>query len=118
MTVPIEVAVEDGVQTIRLNRPEKKNAITSAMYAAMADAIKAGWADDTVRATLFLGTPGAFSSGNDIADFMQVAMSGERGSMAVFDFLEAIIMSQKPLVAGVDGLAIGVGVTMLMHCDY
>ncbi|MCB1416721.1 MAG: crotonase/enoyl-CoA hydratase family protein [Nitratireductor sp.] len=118
MTTPIEVAVENGVQTIRLNRPEKKNAITSAMYAAMAEAIKAGWADDAVRATLFLGTPGAFSSGNDIADFMQVAMSGERGSMAVFDFLEAIIMSQKPLVAGVDGLAIGVGVTMLMHCDY
>ena len=118
MTTPIEVAVENGVQTIRLNRPEKKNAITSAMYATMADAIKAGWADDAVRATLFLGTPGAFSSGNDIADFMQVAMSGERGSMAVFDFLEAIIMSQKPLVAGVDGLAIGVGVTMLMHCDY
>lgn len=118
MTTPIEVTVENGVQTIRLNRPEKKNAITSAMYAAMADAIKAGWVDDTVRATLFLGTPGAFSSGNDIADFMQVAMSGERGSMAVFDFLEAIIMSEKPLVAGVDGLAIGVGVTMLMHCDY
>ena len=58
MTTPIEVAVENGVQTIRLNRPEKKNAITSAMYAAMAEAIKAGWADDAVRATLFLGTPG------------------------------------------------------------
>ena len=123
MTAPIEVAIENGVQTVRLNRPEKKNAITSAMYAAMADAIKAGWADGNVRATLFLGTPGAFSSGNDIVDFMQVAQlgsegSGERGSMPVFDFLEAIIMSQKPLVAGVDGLAIGVGVTMLMHCDY
>lgn len=118
MSDAIEVTVESGVQAIRLNRPEKKNAITSAMYAAMADAIKTGWSDDGVKATLFLGTPGAFSSGNDIADFMQVAMSGERGSMAVFDFLEAIIMSQKPLVAGVDGLAIGVGVTMLMHCDH
>ena len=73
---------------------------------------------DDVNAILILGTPGAFSSGNDIADFMQIAMSGERSSMAVFDFLERIIMAPKPLVAGVDGLAIGVGTTMLLHCDY
>jgi enoyl-CoA hydratase/carnithine racemase len=118
MTNPIEVSVETGVQTIRMNRPEKKNAITAAMYRDMAVAIKAGWADDNVKATLFLGTPGAFSAGNDIADFMKVAMSGERDSMDVFDFLEAVIMSEKPLLAGVDGLAIGVGTTMLMHCDY
>jgi len=118
MTNPIEVSIDAGVQSIRMNRPEKKNAITAAMYRDMASAIKAGWADDDVRATLFLGTPGAFSAGNDIADFMKVAMSGERDSMDVFDFLEAIIMSEKPLLAGVDGLAIGVGTTMLMHCDY
>lgn len=114
----IDVSRDGAVQIIRLNRPEKKNAITAAMYAAMADAIKAGWEDEAIRASLFLGVPGSFTSGNDIADFMQIAMSGERSSMAVFDFLEAIIMSRKPLVAGVDGLAIGVGATMLMHCDH
>ena len=118
MTSPIEVSVADSVQTIRLNRPDKKNAITGAMYGEMAAAIKSGWSDANIRATLFLGVRGAFSSGNDIADFMQIAMTGKRGSMDVFDFLEAIIMSEKPLVAGVDGLAIGVGTTMLMHCDY
>lgn len=114
----VEVAVHEGVQTIRMNRPDKKNAITAAMYRAMADAVNSGRDDANVRATLFLGTPGAFSAGNDIADFMKIAMSGERDSMDVFDFLEAIIMSEKPLIAGVDGLAIGVGTTMLMHCDY
>lgn len=118
MTSPIEVGVEGGVQTIRMNRPDKKNAITAAMYRDMAAAVNAAKADDSIRVSLFLGVPGAFSAGNDIADFMKIAMSGERDSMDVFDFLEAIIMSEKPLVAGVDGLAIGVGTTMLMHCDY
>ncbi len=118
MTNPIEVSVANGVQTIRMNRPDKKNAITAAMYRDMAAAVISAKTDDDVRATVFLGTPGAFSAGNDIADFMKVAMTGERSSMDVFDFLEAIIMSEKPLLAGVDGLAIGVGTTMLMHCDY
>jgi enoyl-CoA hydratase/carnithine racemase len=101
-----------------MNRPEKKNAITGAMYKDMAAAVNAAKADSNIRTTLVLGVPGSFSAGNDIADFMQVAMTGKRGSMDVFDFLEAIIMSEKPLVAGVDGLAIGIGTTMLMHCDY
>lgn len=114
----ITVGTKDGVSTIRMNRADKKNAITASMYAAMAAAVKEGEADDSVRAILFLGVPGAFSAGNDIGDFMRIAMSGERDSMAVFDFLEAIITSAKPLVAGVDGLAIGVGTTMLMHCDH
>ncbi len=110
--------VADGVMTIRMNRPDKKNALTGDMYARMAAAIDQANSDDNVRAILILGTPGAFSAGNDIADFMAIAMSGKRDSMAVFDFLERIIMAEKPLVAGVDGLAIGIGTTMLMHCDY
>ena len=118
MSNDIETGIVDGVMTIRLNRAHKKNAITSDMYGQMAKALEHSRTHADVRACLLLGSPGIFTAGNDIADFMQVAMSGERGSMAVFDFLEAIIMSQKPLVAGVDGLAIGVGVTMLMHCDY
>lgn len=114
----IETSVAQGVLTVRMNRPEKKNALTADMYAGLAAALDAANGDDAVRAVLVLGVPGAFSAGNDIGDFLKVAMSGERDSMAVFDFLERIIMAPKPLVAGVDGLAIGVGVTMLMHCDH
>ncbi len=115
----IETSSTRGVQTIRFNRPEKKNAITANMYQAMADAIDIANNDEDVRCILFLGTKGAFSAGNDIADFAQIAMSGgERSSMAVFEFLERIIISRKPMVAGVDGLAIGVGTTMLLHCDH
>ena len=110
--------VDAGVMTIRMNRPDKKNAITGDMYARMATALDEGNASDDVRAIVFLGSPGAFSAGNDIADFAKVAMTGKRDSMSVFDFLERIIMAPKPLVAGVDGLAIGVGTTMLLHCDY
>lgn len=110
--------ISDGVMTIRMNRPDKKNAITGDMYARMAAALDVANETDEVKVALILGNPGAFSSGNDIGDFMKVAMSGHRESMAVFDFLERIIMAPKPLVAGVDGLAIGVGTTMLLHCDY
>lgn len=115
----IESSSSEGVKTIRFNRPQKKNAITAKMYQSMADAIDEANADDEVRCILFLGTTGAFSAGNDIADFAQIAMSGgERNSMAVFEFLQRIIISKKPMVAGVDGLAIGVGTTMLLHCDH
>ena len=85
-----------GVQAIRMNRPEKKNAITRAMYAAMATALRAGDADPAVRCQLILGVPGAFSAGNDIADFMAVAMGGEGGT-EVFDFLVALATAGKPL---------------------
>ncbi|MEC9342802.1 MAG: crotonase/enoyl-CoA hydratase family protein, partial [Pseudomonadota bacterium] len=114
----IEMAVDGGVLTVRINRPEKKNALTSAMYAGLAHALDKASAHRDIHVTLILGVPGAFSAGNDIADFLQVAMTGKRGSYAVFDFLERIIMARKPVVAGVDGLAIGVGTTMLMHCDH
>jgi len=118
MAGPIDVGAADGVLTMRMNRPDKKNAITSAMYAGMAEALDRAASDDAIRCTLILGVPGAFSAGNDIADFLAVATSGQRGSMAVFDFLERIIQAKKPIVAGVDGIAIGIGTTMLLHCDY
>ncbi len=111
-------SLDAGVMTIRMNRPDKKNAITGDMYAKMAASLDEANSNDDVRVILFLGTPGAFSAGNDIADFAKVAMTGKRDSMAVFDFLERIIMAPKPMVAGVDGLVIGVGTTMLLHCDY
>ncbi|MEZ5871855.1 MAG: crotonase/enoyl-CoA hydratase family protein [Nitratireductor sp.] len=118
MSDEIRVAIADGVLTVRINRPEKKNALTAAMYAGLAAALDQAAGDANIRCTLILGVPGAFSSGNDIGDFLKMAMSGQRESNAVFDFLERIIMAKKPVVAGVDGLAIGVGVTMLMHCDH
>jgi len=105
-----------GVQAIRMNRPEKKNAITRAMYAAMATALRAGDADPAVRCQLILGVPGAFSAGNDIADFMAVAMGGEGGT-EVFDFLVALATAGKPLVSAADGIAVGIGTTIHLHCD-
>ena len=105
-----------SVQIIRFNRPEKKNAITRAMYQAMTDALKA--ADDTpdIRVTAFLGTEGCFSAGNDMADFLAFAMGGSMGR-EVIDFLIALASAKKPVVSGVDGLAIGIGTTIHLHCD-
>jgi enoyl-CoA hydratase/carnithine racemase len=105
-----------GIQVIRLNRPEKKNAITRAMYAAMTDTLKSANEDSSIRATAFLGTEGAFSAGNDIADFLAASMGGSLGD-ELLDFLYALVNAEKPLVSGVDGLAIGIGTTLHMHCD-
>lgn len=116
MSEHIEISRDDAVQTIRMNRPDKKNAITRAMYAAMARALTDGDADDAVRVHLILGVPGAFSSGNDLADFMAVATGGEQGT-EVADFLQALATAQKPVVSGVDGIAVGIGTTINFHCD-
>ncbi|MEL7543847.1 MAG: crotonase/enoyl-CoA hydratase family protein [Pseudomonadota bacterium] len=112
----IECAREAGVQTIRFNRPEKKNAITSAMYDALADAIESGDASDDVAVHLFVGRDGSFTAGNDIGEFLTFASEGALGK-PVLRFLHALATARKPLVSAVDGLAIGVGATMLFHCD-
>ncbi len=116
MSEHIEVSRDGAVQTIRMNRPDKKNAITRAMYAAMAKALTQGDADESVRVHLILGVPGAFSSGNDLADFMAVATGGEHGT-EVYDFLMALATAGKPVVSGVDGIAVGIGTTINFHCD-
>ena len=105
-----------GVEVIRFNRPAKKNAITSAMYRKMADALTAASIDPDVKAVAFLGTEGCFSAGNDMNDFIAVAMGGAMGR-DVIDFLKALAGIDKPVVSGVDGLAIGVGTTIHLHCD-
>src|SRR5690606_3192767 len=115
MSEHIEVSRDGAVQTIRMNRPDKKNAITRAMYAAMAKALVEGDADEAVRVHLILGVPGAFSSGNDLADFMVVATGGEAGT-EVHDFLEALATAEKPVLSGVDGIAVGIGTTINLHC--
>jgi enoyl-CoA hydratase/carnithine racemase len=116
MTDHTEITRHGAVQAIRMNRPDKKNAITRAMYATMAAALGDGDADPALRVHLFLGVPGAFSSGNDLADFMAVAMGGE-GGMEVYDFLIGLARSQKPVLSAVDGIAVGIGTTINLHCD-
>ena len=112
----IKTATLDGVATIEIARPEKKNALTQAMYQAMADAIRAAQADGSVRAILLSGQPGIFTSGNDIEDFMQRPPQGE--DSPVFQFMKALLACDKPVVAAVTGAAIGIGTTMLLHCDF
>lgn len=110
-------SLEDGVLILRLDRPDKKNALTGAMYAGLADALESGDTDADVRCHLICGHPGAFTAGNDIADFLSHAQGGDLGDTPVIRFLKALTLNEKPIVAAVDGLAIGVGTTMLLHCD-
>lgn len=116
MSEHIAVTRRGALQVIRLDRPDKKNAITRAMYAAMAEALAAGDRDDAVRCHVILGRPGAFSAGNDLADFLAVASGGGEGE-EVYDFLKALALTEKPLVSGVDGIAVGIGTTLHLHCD-
>ena len=116
----IKSGIHNGVATIEIARPEKKNAITIDMYRAMADAILDAQLDPSVRALLITGQPGIFTSGNDIEDFLQ-RPPGAGGSAAadspVFQFMKALVGCDKPVVAAVTGAAIGIGTTMLLHCD-
>lgn len=116
MTEHVIVERRGAVQVIRMNRPDKKNALTRAMYAAMTEALTTGDGDPAVRVHVFLGVPGAFSSGNDINDFMAYATGGSLGQELV-DFLITLARSQKPMVSGVDGIAVGIGTTLNLHCD-
>ena len=115
----IKTATLNGVATIEIARPEKKNALTVAMYQAMADALLAAQADAAVRAVLITGQPGIFTAGNDIEDFMSrvPAASGDLLDSPVFKFMFALAGIDKPVVAAVTGAAIGIGTTMLLHCD-
>jgi enoyl-CoA hydratase/carnithine racemase len=114
----IRVADDGPVRTVRINRPDKRNALTSAMYDAMAWALEDAGASQAIRCVLFLGVPGAFSAGNDLQDFHRAASSGEGLDRPILRFLHALARAERPLVAGVQGVAVGVGTTMLLHCDY
>jgi enoyl-CoA hydratase/carnithine racemase len=105
-----------GVFVIRMNRPEKKNALTRAMYQTMANALDQASSDQTVRSVVILGTPGSFSSGNDLNDFMAIALDPAKAS-DVHRFILTLGAFDKPLLSGVDGLAIGIGTTLNLHCD-
>lgn len=104
-----------AVLHLRLNRPEKKNALTLEMYTALAAALHGAEEDPGVRAVLLSGAGDAFTGGNDLRDFLERPPTDE--SSPVLRFLNALVDSTRPLVAAVQGLAVGVGTTMLLHCD-
>ncbi len=112
----IVIDIVDGIQRLRLNRPEKKNALTGAMYDALSGALRAGDADRTIAAHLFVGSGGVFTAGNDITEFLGFAKNAALGE-PVIRFLQALATVDKPLLAAVDGPAIGIGTTLLFHCD-
>ncbi|SFN06279.1 enoyl-CoA hydratase [Variovorax sp. OV329] len=111
----ILVHTEAGVTTITFNRIEKKNSITAAMYAALADAVEQAAADNAVRTLLIQGDATIFSAGNDLGDFLNAPPSTENSP--VFRFMRALAGFPKPVVAAVCGPAVGIGTTMLFHCD-
>ncbi|WP_028225767.1 enoyl-CoA hydratase [Paraburkholderia ferrariae] len=106
---------DGGVMTITINRPERKNALTPPMYQTMVEALQEAHADTGVRAVLFRGHAEIFTAGNDIEDFLKTPPTGS--DSPVMRFLAGIAGATKPLVAAVAGPAIGVGTTLLLHCD-
>lgn len=107
----------DGVRLIRMNRPEKKNALTGAMYDALREALAAADTSDHIGAVVLAGLPGAFTAGNDLADFVATARGGSFLDMPALHFIRQLARTRTPLVAAVDGLAVGIGTTLTLHCD-
>ncbi|MDB5839258.1 MAG: Enoyl-CoA hydratase [Herminiimonas sp.] len=104
-----------GIFTIEFNRPDKKNAITAAMYQALADALNEAEGDPSVRAILIAGKPQIFTAGNDLEDFLKNPPKGTDSPVA--RFMAALSGASKPVVAAVSGAAVGIGTTLLLHCD-
>lgn len=115
MSEHIQVERETGLLTLRLNRPDKMNALTRAMYSHMAEVLAAAEQDASVRAVLICGDEHCFTSGNDVADFLQSPPMGM--DSPVFQFMRALFDFSKPVVAAVAGSAVGIGTTLLLHCD-
>jgi enoyl-CoA hydratase/carnithine racemase len=113
------VRIEDlpgGVRLMQLYRPEKKNALTGAMYDSMREALLSADASDAVGAVVFAGTPGIFTAGNDIADFAAGAARPFTDAPALH-FIRQLARTKTPMVAAVDGIAVGIGTTLTLHCD-
>ncbi|MCB1488984.1 MAG: enoyl-CoA hydratase/isomerase family protein [Bauldia sp.] len=117
MDEPISVDVVEGVQTIRIDRPEKSNAMTAEMFEMAADALALADHDTGIRVVLFTGMPGVFTAGQDIDDlrgYVDMAAFGD----SPLRFIKTLATLDKPMIAAVDGLAMGIGTTMLFHCDF
>lgn len=112
----VQTELSDGVLRIALNRPEKKNALTSAMYEALSEAVEQGEGDSAVRALLLHGNGDSFSAGNDLDDFLQKPWNGQAMPPAE-RFIRAVAGALKPVIAAVHGAAVGIGTTILLHCD-
>jgi len=106
----------DRIVTLRINRPDKKNALTDAIYRAIGDAIAAADADENVRVLVLTGTGDAFTAGNDMVDFLN--QKGSFDNTGACYFMRKLFDFRKPAIAAVNGLAIGIGTTLLLHCDY
>ncbi|MHC8357794.1 enoyl-CoA hydratase-related protein [Pseudomonas sp. LB3P81] len=115
MTEAILQQRERGLLTLRLNRPDKKNALTRAMYSHLAEALKQADTDPEINAVLITGSAECFTAGNDIADFLQQPPSNL--DSPVFQFMLTLLECRKPVIAAVAGAAVGIGTTMLLHCD-
>jgi enoyl-CoA hydratase/carnithine racemase len=109
----IRTEIRERVATIELARPDKKNALTAAMYAAMTDTLAHAESDSGVRAILIHGTRDCFTAGNDLKDFLE----GPSGASQALRFVSALSKVAKPVVAAVGGPAVGIGTTLLLHCD-
>jgi len=114
MAEHIVVSVQDRILTLRLDRPEKKNALTRGMYLGMIEALRQAEADSNVRVILITGTEVCFTAGNDLIDFAN-AKTGETSPAILY--LQTLAAAQKPVMAAVGGVAVGIGTTMLLHCD-
>jgi enoyl-CoA hydratase/carnithine racemase len=117
MTEHVKIGNEGGVLTLTMARPDKKNALTNAMYGALADAIQGAETDPAVRVVLIRGEGDMFTAGNDLGEFAAIATGQVQGERHVSRFLKSLAQSSRPLVAAVQGRAVGVGTTMLLHCD-
>jgi len=113
----IEITTHDRVSTLRIARPDKKNALTLAMYGELTTGLTAASEDPAVRAILLAGGADCFTAGNDIGDFVQAGQGSGGDITAPLRFLRTLATLDKPVVAAVDGIAIGIGTTMLLHCD-
>jgi enoyl-CoA hydratase/carnithine racemase len=111
----VKIERDGAVLCLTFDRPEKKNALTGTMYLAAAKALVEAGRDDSIGAVLIGGSGGAFTAGNDIADFLQ--FGGEPGEFPAFAFIKTLAASQTPLIAAIEGPAIGIGATMILHCD-
>jgi enoyl-CoA hydratase/carnithine racemase len=117
MTEHIKIEHDGGILGLTMARPDKKNALTNAMYGALADAIEGAESDPSVRIVLIRGEGDMFTAGNDVGEFAAMASGGFQGERHVSRFVQALAKSNRPLVAAVQGRAVGIGTTMLLHCD-
>ncbi len=117
MTDHVKITDSDATRLITLNRMDKKNALTVAMYSAMADAVNDANANPAIRCILFTGSDTTFTAGGDLGDFLTAAESGAPLMPDTIRFLHSLAHNEKPVVAAVEGYAVGIGTTMLFHCD-